>query len=147
MRTDGCRPPTLCRSSWATPDSSPSAAPYAPVVLIIAQESGGGAALSGLLFPLLLVVAFYLLLIRPQRARSRQMAQVRNNLEVGRQVITNAGLHARVAEIGDDGTVLLEIAPGVQARFASQAIVRVLDEPGEPGAETSEDDDNTPPPA
>lgn len=110
-------------------------------MLIIAQESGGGAALSGLLFPLLLVAAFYFLLIRPQRTRSKQLAQVRNNLEVGRRVITTAGLHARVVDIDDGDTVLLEIAPGVHARFASQAVVRVLDEPVE---QTTEDDDAAP---
>jgi preprotein translocase subunit YajC len=43
-------------------------------------------------------------------------------------VITTAGIHARVAAIdGDD--VVLEIAPGVQVRFARAAVVRVLPEP------------------
>lgn len=94
----------------------------------VAQESRGGGA-SSLLFLLVLVVGMYLLLIRPQRARAKQMAQVRSALAVGTQVITTAGLHASVAAVHDDGTVLLEIAPGVQARFLQQAVVQVVEQP------------------
>ena len=92
-----------------------------------AQESSGNP-LSSLLFFLVLLVGLYLLLIRPQRARAKQLAAVRASLEPGARVITTAGLHAGVGSIDGDTTVL-EIAPGVHATFASQAIVRVLDEP------------------
>jgi preprotein translocase subunit YajC len=84
---------------------------------------------SSLLFLALLLVGMYLLLIRPQRARARQLAGVRSSLAVGTRVITTAGLHATVTEVGDDGTLLLEIAPGVQARFLQQAVVQTLPEP------------------
>ncbi len=77
-------------------------------------------------FFLLLLVGMYLLLIRPQRARARALAEVRSSLTPGTQVMTTAGLHATVAEIDGD-TVLLEIAPGVRARFASAAVIRVLE--------------------
>jgi len=83
-----------------------------------------------LLYLLVLLVAGYLLLVRPARARARQMAEVRAGMQVGTRVMTTAGLLATVASIDDDDdTVLLEIAPGVQARFAAQAVVRILDEP------------------
>ena len=88
----------------------------------------GSAALQNLIFFGLLIVGVYLLIIRPQRARARALAQVRSGLQVGSSVITTAGIHATVREV-DEGTVLLEIAPGVQVRFASQAVVRLLDDP------------------
>ena len=97
--------------------------------MIIAQEAGQSG-LPSLLFFVVLIGGMYLLLIRPQRVRARQMAQVRSSLEVGATVMTTAGLIAPVAEIAEDDTVLLEIAPGVRARFAAQAIVRTMDEPG-----------------
>jgi preprotein translocase subunit YajC len=93
-----------------------------------AQESTGGSALSGLLFPLVLVVGLYLLLIRPQRARAKRLAAVQSAVAPGSRVITTAGLHATVVSVhGDD--LVLEIAPGVHATFASQAVVSLLDEP------------------
>lgn len=96
--------------------------------MTLAQETGGGA-LGSLPFFLVLLVGMYLLLIRPQRQRAKQMAAVRSALEPGRRVITTAGLHAQVVSVDGDTTVL-EIAPGVHATFAVQAVVQVLDEPG-----------------
>ncbi|MCU1674915.1 MAG: preprotein translocase, YajC subunit [Frankiales bacterium] len=69
----------------------------------------------------------WLLLVRPQKARARALAEVRSSLAPGSRVMTTAGLHATVTAVEDD-TVLLEIAPGVQARFAASAVVRVLSE-------------------
>ncbi len=91
----------------------------------------GGQALQQILFFALLILGLYLLAIRPQRARARALTQVQNALAVGSQVITTAGIHATVAAFdGDD--VLLEVAPGVQIRFARAAVVRVLTPPDEP---------------
>jgi preprotein translocase subunit YajC len=74
-------------------------------------------------------VAAWLLLVRPQRARARALQEVRDALADGSRVMTTAGLHATVAALEGD-TVRLEIAPGVRARFAASAVVRVLtDEP------------------
>ena len=106
-------------------------------MITLAQSSEGGSAFGSLLFPLVLLVGMYLLLIRPQRARAKQMAAVRSRIEPGVRVITTAGLHARVVEVSDGDTVVLEIAPGVHATFASQAVVQLLDEP----AAASADDD------
>ncbi|HWG93136.1 MAG TPA: preprotein translocase subunit YajC [Mycobacteriales bacterium] len=94
--------------------------------MLLAQESGGSP-VSSLLFFAFLLVVMYLLLIRPQRARAKALSQVRASLEPGARVMTTAGLHATVTAVDDDGTVLLEIAPGVQARFAAQAVVQVLE--------------------
>lgn len=98
-------------------------------MITLAQAANdSGSVLSSLLFPVVLLIGFYLLLIRPQRSRAKQMAAVRSRLGPGLRVITTAGLHARVVS-ADGDTVVLEIAPGVQATFASQAVVQVLDEP------------------
>lgn len=72
-------------------------------------------------------LAAWLLVVRPQKARTRALAEVRSALAPGSRVMTTAGLHATVTAVEGD-TVLLEIAPGVQARFASSAVVRVLPE-------------------
>ena len=100
--------------------------------MILAAESSraGSAALAQLLFFAVLLVGMYLLLIRPQRNRAKQLAAVRAQVAPGSRVVTTAGLHARVVEVQEeDGTVVLEIAPGVHAVFAHAAVIQVLDEP------------------
>ncbi len=83
---------------------------------------------ASLLFYAVLGVGLYLLLIRPQRARVRAMSEVRAQLEVGACVMTTAGIHATVLDLdSDDDTLLLEISPGVPVRFATAAIVRIVE--------------------
>jgi preprotein translocase subunit YajC len=90
---------------------------------------------SDLVFLVFAGLAAWFLLIRPQRARAQALQGVREALSVGRRVITTAGLHATVASV-DEETVLLEIAPGVRARFDPAAVVRVLPDPEpEPGTQ------------
>ena len=92
-----------------------------------------GAVLQQLLFFALLVFGLYVLVIRPQRVRNKALAEVRAALEPGRRVMTTAGIHATVTAV-EDGTVVLEVAPGVRVRFADGAVVRLLDAPTEPRA-------------
>ncbi len=90
-----------------------------------------------LLFFGLVLLGLYLLVFRPQRARARVLAEVRSAMVVGTRVVTTAGIHATVAAIEDD-EVLLEVAPGVEVRFARMAVVAIL-EPGDRPADAPPD--------
>jgi preprotein translocase subunit YajC len=81
--------------------------------------------------PLVLMgVVFYFLLIRPQSQRRRAQMQMQSQLEVGDDVVTTAGIYGTVTEIDDEyGIVTLEVAPGMEVRFARAAIAqRLLDD-------------------
>jgi preprotein translocase subunit YajC len=80
-----------------------------------------------LILMVLIVGAFYFLLIRPQKARQKQQQQMQKTLQPGARVMTTSGMFAHVVEVTDDG-VVLEIAPGVEAEFISQAIMKVVEE-------------------
>jgi preprotein translocase subunit YajC len=79
-------------------------------------------------FPLvLLALAFVLLIVLPARARKRAQAQaqaMQESLTPGTPVMTTAGMHGTVVGLGQ-GTVDLEIAPGVVVTFARQAVLEV----------------------
>lgn len=76
-----------------------------------------------------LLVAFYFVAIRPGRRRMQAMQSVQHALEPGREVVTTAGLYGRVTEVDTGaGTVTIEIAPGVQAKFARGAVMKVVEE-------------------
>lgn len=80
----------------------------------------------GMVLPLILLAAvFYLLILRPQRVRQRQLLATQSALSPGVRVMTTAGLYATVTAVEDDA-VLLEVAPGVVCRYAKPAVARVL---------------------
>jgi preprotein translocase subunit YajC len=94
-------------------------------------------------FPLiLLALAVVLLFVLPARQRKKMQAkaqEMQNSLAPGTPVMTTSGLHGTVARLGDN-TVDLEIAPGVVATFARQAILEVR-RPAAGAAGDSRDED------
>jgi preprotein translocase subunit YajC len=80
------------------------------------------------LFPLiLLLLAFVVLIVLPQRQRKKQQAQqqaLQESLVPGTPVMLTSGIHGTVAGIGE-GTVDLQIAPGVVVTVARQAVLEV----------------------
>ncbi|MCX4473224.1 preprotein translocase subunit YajC [Micromonospora sp. MW-13] len=73
----------------------------------------------------LLFGVMYFMMIRPQQKRRREAEQMQSAIAPGDEVVTIGGLYGTVAGV-DDETVLLEVAPGVQTRYARPAIARVV---------------------
>ena len=75
----------------------------------------------GLIFIAALFVLFWLLIIRPQRRRTRQQDEMVAGLRIGDEVVTAGGLYGEITGLdGDD--VRLEIADGIEVRVARRAI-------------------------
>lgn len=94
-------------------------------------------------FLILLALVFVVLIVLPGRQRKKvqaQQQQMQESLTPGTSVMTTAGMHATVAGVGD-GTVDLEIAPGVVATFERRAILQVREPAG--GATAVEDGTST----
>ncbi len=56
----------------------------------------------------LLFVVLYFVMIRPQKKQEREIAAMRDNLQIGDEVSTNGGILGRVIKIKDD-IVTLEL--------------------------------------
>lgn len=69
--------------------------------------------------------AMYFLMIRPQQRRRRAAESMQSGLGIGDEVVTIGGLYGTVASVNDE-TVTLEVAPGVETRYARGAISRVV---------------------
>jgi len=87
--------------------------------------AGAGNSFTTILFLLLLFGVVYFLMIRPQQKRRREAQNMQNQLGAGDQIVTIGGLHGTIVSIDDD-VATLEVAPGVQVKFARQAIARTL---------------------
>ena len=94
---------------------------------------------------LLIILAFLFLwfvLIRPQKRRQVDQAQMWETLEVGDEIVTAGGLYGFVREIADDELVV-EIAPGTKVRVARRAVGGVI----EPEEDEEEREEELEPPA
>jgi preprotein translocase subunit YajC len=80
------------------------------------------------LFPFfLLAIALVVLIVLPARQRKSMQAKaqaMQESLTVGTPVVLTSGLHGTVAGLGE-GTVDIEIAPGVVATFARPAVMEI----------------------
>ena len=94
---------------------------------ILAQNAAQPSPLAPFLFLVPMGLIFYFLLIRPQSQRRRAQMQMQNELKVGDDVVTTAGIYGTVTEIDDDyGIVTLEIAPNTEIRLARVAVAQRL---------------------
>ena len=95
---------------------------------------------ANLIVLVLLLGGFYLLILRPAKARQRQQLELQRSVTPGVDVMTTSGMFGSVTEVDDDA-VHLEIAPGTVVRFTKAAIARVVSEPAEDEADDLDEDD------
>ncbi|MEU9621908.1 MULTISPECIES: preprotein translocase subunit YajC [unclassified Streptomyces] len=79
------------------------------------------------LLPFIVLIGAMFLMTRSAKKKQAAAAQMRNEMQPGTGVRTIGGMYATVKELHED-TVLLEIAPGVHAVYAKNAIGAVLDD-------------------
>lgn len=78
---------------------------------------------ASLLFFVLLIGVMYLVLIRPQQKRQKEVREMQASLSKGDDVITIGGLHGQVYAISDD-FVDLQVNDDTILRFQRNAIAK-----------------------
>lgn len=79
------------------------------------------------LLPFIVLIGALFLMTRSAKKKQHAAAKMRNDMQPGTGVRTIGGMYAVVKEVGDD-TATLEVAPGVHAIYAKNAIGAVLDD-------------------
>ena len=108
------------------------------VILAATSTKSSGSSAYLLIGLVVLFGLLYFVTIRPQRRRQQQAQQTQRDIVPGTRVRTTAGMYATVVAV-EDQDVVLEIAPGVEARFMRRAIMDVV--PDATGMEYSEPED------
>ena len=88
--------------------------------LIFLQAQAGGD-WSFLIMMVLIFVIMYFFMIRPQNKKQKEIANFRNSLEVGQEVVTAGGIYGKVRSI-EGNIVSLEIASGVKIRIDKNSL-------------------------
>jgi len=70
---------------------------------------------------------FYLLLIRPQRKKEKQVQEMRNNIKEGDEILTIGGIYGKVLNVKDD-TLTIEVgADKTKLKIAKWAIGKKIE--------------------
>jgi preprotein translocase subunit YajC len=86
----------------------------------------------GILLPIYILVfigLIYLVGVRPQQKRRKELLNIMSRLQPGDEVVTVSGIYGTITEVEDGDTVLLEVAEDTDIRIAKGSIARVLTPP------------------
>jgi len=110
----------------------------------MAQAAPGGS--SGLMqmAPLVLIfVVFYVLVIRPQSKKAKEVQNMLKELKKGDDVVTQGGVIGRITGIKDGGDeVTLQVQEGVRLRILRSSITglrKAAEKPAEKSSESPKD--------
>ena len=92
-------------------------------ILLMTPGQGGQSSSFSLIFLLLIIVVFYFFMIRPQMKRQKELANYRNALKKGDQVVTTGGIYGKIQEVNEQ-TILLEVDNNIHIKVDKSAVLR-----------------------
>ena len=96
-----------------------------------AQQGGRGSMLFMIVYLVIIFGAMYLLLIRPQKKKQKEEKKMRENLQVGDEIVTIGGIYGRVISLKEDSIVIESLSDHSKltiARWAMQTNNTVHDD-------------------
>lgn len=84
-----------------------------------------------IIYFVVIIAVMYFILIRPQRKKQKEEKKMRENLQVGDEIITIGGLYGRVISLKEDTIVMESISDHSKitiARWALQSNLTVHDD-------------------
>jgi len=82
----------------------------------------GGNLLLTVGYLVVIVGALYFVMIRPQRKRTKKEAKMRENIQVGDEILTVGGIYGRVVSLKEDSIIIESPADRTKQRVAKWAI-------------------------
>ena len=91
-------------------------------MMIFLQAKPGGAMGSSFMVMMgLVMLVFYLFMVLPQSRRNKKQKNYRDNIKKGDRVITNGGIHGKIAEVKGD-SFLLELETSTKIKIEKSSI-------------------------
>mgnify|MGYP002520280085 CR=1 FL=1 len=91
-----------------------------------AKNPGGASLILMVLVYAVLFGAMYLIFIRPNRKKQKEEQKMRENLQVGDEILTIGGIYGRVMSIKDDSLVIESLGDHSKQRIAKWALQQNL---------------------
>ncbi|MDD6478636.1 MAG: preprotein translocase subunit YajC [Oscillospiraceae bacterium] len=90
------------------------------------KQGGSGGTLIMILYLVVIFGAMYFMLIRPQRKKQKEEKKMRENLQVGDEIVTIGGVHGRIIALKEDTFVVESKSDHSKLTFSRWAIQQNL---------------------
>src|SRR5918994_404470 len=91
-------------------------------LLQAAPANGGGFGGFQFIFLGLMILVFWLFFIRPQAKKAKNQKKFIEDLQKGDKIVTIAGIHGTINKVNEDGTLHIEVSPGMYIKIERSAI-------------------------
>ncbi|MBZ4191792.1 preprotein translocase subunit YajC [Niabella beijingensis] len=91
-------------------------------VLLQAQSAGPFGSMTTMIFMFGMIIVFWLFFIRPQAKRAKNQKKFIEDLQKGDKIVTIAGIHGKINQVNEDGTLSIEVSPGNYIKIEKSAI-------------------------
>ena len=78
--------------------------------------------MAGLIMLVPMILIFYFFLIRPQKKKEKAEKLMRENLQVGDEILTIGGFYGRVVSIKEDALVIESVSDHTKQKIARWAV-------------------------
>lgn len=69
-----------------------------------------------------IVIVFYFFMIRPQMKKAKDQKKYIEQLKKGDKILTIGGIYGKIAEMKEDGTIIMEVEDGTKMRISKNAV-------------------------
>ncbi|WP_324824107.1 preprotein translocase subunit YajC [Sinanaerobacter sp. ZZT-01] len=88
----------------------------------------------------LLIVVMYFLLIRPQKKKEKQVADMRNSIKVGDDIVTIGGIYGKVVKVKDERLTIQVGADKTKFEITRWAVSKIENEAPKSKAKLAEEE-------
>lgn len=69
-----------------------------------------------------IVLVFWFFMIRPQAKKAKEQKKFIDDLQKGSKIVNSAGIHGTINKINEDGTIQMEVSPGIYLKIEKSTI-------------------------
>jgi preprotein translocase subunit YajC len=69
-----------------------------------------------------IIVVFYFFMIRPQMKKAKEQKKYIEALKKGDKILTIGGIYGKIADIKEDGTIIMEVEVGSKMKISKNAV-------------------------
>lgn len=92
------------------------------LVILMGAPAAGQSPIMQFLPLVAIIVVFYFFMIRPQMKKAKEQKKYIEALKKGDKILTIGGIYGKIADIKEDGTILMEVEDGSKMKISKNAV-------------------------